>query len=158
MDLILWRHADAQDVDGMDIADAARPLTPKGRKQAAKMAMWIDARLPEAARILVSPAVRTRETAEALGRKFSIVPELAPGGIAAHVLIAADWPDARRPVLVVGHQPALGRAASLLLFGQEQELSIRKAGVLWITNRTRKDHGDAQAQLTLRAAMCPDLL
>jgi phosphohistidine phosphatase len=158
MDLILWRHADAQDADGMDIADVSRPLTPKGRKQAAKMAKWIDARLPEAARILVSPAVRTRETAEALGRNFTVVPELAPGGIAAHILIAADWPDARRPVLVVGHQPALGRAASLLLFGQEQELSIRKAGVLWITNRTRKDHGDAQAQLTLRAAMCPDLL
>jgi phosphohistidine phosphatase len=158
MDLILWRHADAVDTEDGDVPDLARPLTAKGRKQAAKMAKWIDARLPEATRILVSPAARAQETAEALGRKFNVLPELAPGGIAAHILIASDWPDARRPVLVVGHQPALGRATSLLLFGQEQELSLRKAGVLWITNRTRKDHGDAQAQLTLRAAMCPDLL
>ncbi|MBL8513162.1 MAG: histidine phosphatase family protein [Betaproteobacteria bacterium] len=146
------------DAENQDIPDLARPLTAKGRKQAGTMAKWIDARLPEATRILVSPALRARETADALGRKYTTLPNLAPGGLAAHILLASDWPDARRPVLVVGHQPALGRAASLLLLGQEQDMSLRKAGVWWITNRSRKDHGDGQAQLTLRAAMCPDLL
>ena len=41
MDLILWRHAEAQDPeDGMD--DLARALTRRGEKQAARMAAWLE--------------------------------------------------------------------------------------------------------------------
>ena len=52
MDLILWRHADAQDGN----PDLERPLTAKGRLQARKMAAWLNQRMPQEARILVSPA------------------------------------------------------------------------------------------------------
>jgi phosphohistidine phosphatase len=158
MDLILWRHADAVDAAEDGVPDAERPLTAKGRKQAARMAKWLDERLPEATKVLASPTLRTRQTAEALGRKFILVPELMPGGAPAHVLLAAGWPDHRRPVLVVGHQPTLGRTAGLLLLGQELDVSMRKAGVWWITTRGRKDHGDSNARLTLRSAIGPDML
>ena len=150
MDLILWRHADAHPGE----ADLERALTGKGRRQAASMAVWLEKHLPDSAKILASPAVRRVETASALGRKFKIIPELAPGAQVASILAAADWPDSRQPVVIIGHQPALGRLASLLLFGVEQDLSIRKGTAWWLTNRSREDNHVT----TLRAAICPDYL
>ena len=111
MDLILWRHAQAED----SLPDLERQLTPLGRKQAARMAAWLDRSLPSGCRILCSPAVRTRQTADALGRKYKVVPEIGPGADPQQVLAAAGWPDARGPVLLVGHQPWLGQVAALLL-------------------------------------------
>ena len=82
MDLILWRHAEARDLAEeapTAEADLARPLTPRGEKQAQRMAEWLNRFLPDSTRILVSPALRTRQTADALGRKYRTVDGLAPG-------------------------------------------------------------------------------
>ena len=54
MQLILWRHAEAEDANGKD--DLDRALTKKGHLQAERMAKWLRSRLPEDCRILVSPA------------------------------------------------------------------------------------------------------
>ncbi len=150
MDLILWRHADARD-GGPDLE---RPLTAKGVQQAERMAEWLLSRLPKATRILVSPAVRAIQTADALGRDYETVTEIAPGADGVHVLAAAGWPDAAGSVLVVGHQPTLGEAASLLLFGEARPMSLKKAGVLWLTNRVR----GSKPENVLKAAMTVDLL
>jgi len=158
MDLILWRHADAVAVKNESEPDFQRRLTSKGRKQAAHVAEWLERHLPDSAKVLVSPAVRTRETAELLGRKFHTVPELAPGAHATQVLIAAGWPDNRHPVLVIGHQPTLGQVASLLLFGEEQNLTMRKGAAWWLTNRSREDSESKHSRLMLRAAVCPEYL
>lgn len=158
MDLILWRHADCVAAKNESEPDFHRRLTSKGRKQASHMATWLERHMPDSTKVLVSPTVRARETAEALGRKFHTVEELGPGAVAAQVLIAAGWPDNRHPVLVVGHQPTLGQVASLLLFGEEQNLSIRKGAVWWITNRSREDDDAKHSRLMLRAAVCPDYL
>ena len=158
MDLILWRHADAAAVKNESEPDCGRRLTSKGRKQASHVAQWLERHLPESARVLVSPSVRTRETAELLGRKFHTVAELGPGAQAAQVLIAAGWPDCRHAVLVIGHQPTLGQVASLLLFGQEQDLTMRKGAAWWLTNRSREDNESRNSRLMLRAAVCPDYL
>lgn len=149
MDLILWRHADAQDGDN----DMTRALTPKGRKQAEKIAIWLRARLPEKTRILVSPATRALQTADALELDYEVVANIAPGAMGEQVLSVAGWPDARGSVLLVGHQPTLGEAASLLLFGETRGMNIRKGGVLWLTNRVR----GSQPQTILKAAMSPDM-
>ena len=150
MDLILWRHAEAEPGE----PDHGRRLTSKGRKQAERMAAWLEHRLPETTRILVSPAERTQETALALGRRFRISREVAPGASAASVLAAAGWPDAREPVLVVGHQPTLGEVAAFLLSGEEAGWSIRKGAVWWLTNRTRL----GQSGAVLKVAIGPDLV
>lgn len=150
MDLILWRHADAQDGE----PDLERALTAKGQAQARAVAAWLNPRLPRDVRVLVSPARRTLQTADALGREYQVMPDIAPGEDVAHLLHAAAWPDAKGGVLVVGHQPTLGEAVSLLLFGQAQAMSIKKGGVLWLTNRVRGN----QPQTVLKAAMTPELL
>ncbi len=61
IDLILWRHAEAEDGDG-NTPDAKRRLTARGEKQARKMAAWLTARLPHNATVLVSPTERTQQT------------------------------------------------------------------------------------------------
>jgi phosphohistidine phosphatase len=150
MELILWRHAEAE----MGEPDEGRALTAKGHKQAGRMAEWLYHNLPHSCKILVSPAARTIQTAEALGRKFKVVDELAPESTAERILAASHWPDSREPVLVVGHQPTLGQLASLLITGSVQNWTIRKGNVWWIVQRER---GDASGNY-IRAVMTADLV
>jgi phosphohistidine phosphatase len=149
MDLILWRHADAQDGE----VDMARALTAKGGKQALQMAAWLQPRLPKNTRILVSPALRALQTADALALEYEVIANIAPGAAGVEILSAAGWPDASGTVLLVGHQPTLGEAASLLLFGETRALNIKKGGLVWLTNRVR----GSQPQTILKAAMTPEM-
>ena len=141
MDLILWRHAEAREPrEGQD--DLERQLTTKGERQAARMAEWLNQRIAHSTRILVSPSLRTQQTAHALGRSFKTVAAIAPDVSPEAVLKAARWPDAPEPVLVVGHQPTLGSVAALLLCGSSQPWAIKKGAVWWLRSRDRE--GDAQ--------------
>lgn len=150
MDLILWRHAEAGDTH----PDLERQLTTNGRDQAARIADWLNPRLPPDIRVLASPALRTRQTAQTLGREFESIEELGLNASAEGVLAAVGWPSATRPVLVVGHQPTLGRIAQLLLSGRSGDLEIRKGSVWWF--RHRELTGAAQA--VLHAMTAPDWL
>ncbi len=118
------------------------------------MADWINPRLPPDIRILVSPALRTRQTAQALGREYEDMAVLAPGALATDVLEAIDWPHAPYPVLLVGHQPTLGQLAKRLLTAESGDLAIRKAGVWWFQSRERA----GELQVVLRAVAGPDWL
>jgi phosphohistidine phosphatase len=150
MDLILWRHAEAEEGE----PDLQRALTAKGQKQARKMAEWLGSKLPEGCRILVSPALRTLQTVEPLGRKYKVSPQLAPDTSPQDILQAANWPNAKEPVLVVGHQPTLGQVAALLIGGTAQEWEIKKASAWWIVQREPQDPGS----LYLKAVMSPDMI
>lgn len=152
MDLILWRHAEAA-LARADQDDLARPLTPKGERQAARMAEWLNQRLAQSTRVLVSPAVRTQQTAQALGRPFRTVAALAPGAEVQAVLRAARWPDSPEPVLVVGHQPVLGLVAAQLLAGVEQPWSIKKGAAWWLRQRER-DGSRAVVLLAVQSVDC----
>lgn len=153
MDLILWRHAEAEDwVEGCN--DLERSLTSRGEKQALRMAQWLDRQLPEGTRILCSPARRCEQTVLALGRKYKLRPELAPEGSAAQLLDVAQWPASRVPVLVVGHQPTLGEAVAQLLAMKHGTCPVRKGAAWWIRNRERDGH----AQTMVVAVQSPDAL
>jgi phosphohistidine phosphatase len=150
MELILWRHAEAED----GVPDAGRALTRKGRKQAAALAAWLKEHLPRQARILVSPATRAQQTAAALELPFVTTREIGVGATVGELLRAAGWPDAGGAAVVVGHQPTLGRVAAVLLAGAEADWSIKKGAVWWFTRRVR----DGDGQVVLRAVIAPDLL
>jgi phosphohistidine phosphatase len=132
----------------------ARALTPKGERQAQRMADWLNQRLAHSTRILVSPALRCQQTAKVLGKKFKTLSELAPDGNGEALLKAARWPDASEPVLIVGHQPTLGFVASYLLAGQPQGWTRTKGAVWWIRGRNRED----REQVILQAVQSPDCL
>ena len=153
MDLILWRHAEALDAAEPD-EDLERALTPKGERQAARMAEWLNRLLPASTKVIASPARRAQQTAAALDRKFKTSAALAPDQGVEALLGAARWPDAREPVIVIGHQPTLGLTAGYLLSGQPPAWSERKGGLWWRRSRER----EGSFQLTLHAATGPDLL
>jgi phosphohistidine phosphatase len=150
VDLILWRHAEAEPGE----PDLGRRLTAKGQKQAERMAAWLERHLPDTCRILVSPADRAQQTALALKRKFKTIPDLGPGATPEAVLAIANWPDARETALVVGHQPTLGEVAALLLSGEPAYWSIKKGGVWWLSNRVRAD----DSGVVLRVVLGPDFV
>jgi phosphohistidine phosphatase len=150
MDLILWRHAEAE-AGG---PDDGRALTPTGHKQAEKMAAWLDRNLPDNCRILASPARRAQQTAAALGRKFKTLDELGTGASHASILTVSGWPDSREAVLIVGHQPTLGQVASFLLTGDVADWAVKKAAVWWFSSRAREEG----QQTALRAVLSPDYL
>jgi phosphohistidine phosphatase len=150
MDLILWRHADAAE-GGRDLD---RKLTGKGSKQAARMSAWLVARLPARYKVVVSPARRARETADALGVRYRISERLAPGATPAAILEEAGWPVQKGAVIIVGHQPDLGRVAAQLLAGKPEDWSVKKGGLWWFGNRERA----GQAQVVVRAVLAPEFL
>ena len=153
MDLILWRHAEAHEAaPGED--DMSRSLTPRGERQAIRMAQWLERQLPEGTRILCSPAKRTEQTAMALGRKYKLSSAITPQSTADMLLAAVQWPTSKNTVLVVGHQPTLGEAVSLVLGFQKPECSVKKGSVWWLRSRLRHE-GDQSILVTVQT---PDML
>jgi phosphohistidine phosphatase len=164
MDLIAWRHADAEDLsEGIAPSvimasdyqsDLARCLSPKGLRQATRMAKWLDSKLPDNSRILVSPAVRCEQTVVPLGRKYKICPELSPGGTVDELLALTNWPDSKYPVVLVGHQPTLGQVVNRLLGLEGIDISLRKGSLWWLRSRLR----EGQRQALVVTVQSPDLI
>ena len=153
MDLILWRHAEAIDLDLVG-DDMLRTLSSKGDKQAARMAAWLDRQLPDGAKVWASPAARTEQTAQALGRKFKTHAALAPLSRVEDLLALVQWPHAKGCVLVVGHQPTLGQTIARLLGLSESECAIKKGAVWWLRYREREGLG----QTVVVTVQSPELL
>lgn len=139
MELILWRHADAED----GAPDLQRKLTPRGRKDAERVAGWLLEHLPEGFEVVASPAVRAQETAKALGRPIHTDPKLAPGAAVADIVGAVKRGEV---VVVVGHQPDLGRAIAYLVAGEEEDWRLKKGGLWWLEDDL------------VKAVVSPDLL
>jgi phosphohistidine phosphatase len=151
MELVLWRHAEAED----GVLDMKRELTDKGRRQAAKVAKWLRPRLEGEWRILASPAARARQTADALGRDYDVRVTLGPSATEDALIREADWPRNDGGVIIVGHQPTLGRAAARLLTGHHGDLTIKKGAAWWFSGRYDKRAG--LSETLLRAVIGPDL-
>ena len=151
MELILWRHTEAEDTYP-GISDQERRLTPHGEKQAKKMAAWLCQKLPEKTRILVSPAQRTIQTANALTLNYKIEPAIGTSAAPNDLLDAAGWPDGEEAVLLVGHQPTLGQAAALLMTGVGMDWAVKKGAVWWFSGRAPT----GRTQTILRSVRNPD--
>ena len=145
MDLLLWRHAQAHDIEAGGV-DLERALTEDGEKQAAAMAAWLARQLPKETRILASPARRTEQTAQALSRNYTISEELAPGGTVAQLLELVHWPHGSGTVLVVGHQPVLGQTVAQLIGLKTGQCSVKKGAVWWLGSRQREQQTQAIIQ------------
>lgn len=123
-DLILLRHAHAEPAQPGQ-ADADRPLSLRGQAEAEAAAQWLKAHHAKPARVLCSPARRTRETLErvleALGytevRYEPRIYDAAPGTLMAVLDEHADIDH----VLMVGHNPGFEQVVALLHSGLSGE-------------------------------------
>jgi phosphohistidine phosphatase len=85
---------------------------------------------------------------------FEVEPKIAIGADAADLIGAAHWLELSGAILLVGHQPSLGRLAALLLSGSEADWSVKKGAVWWFSKRSR----EGRDQTVLRAVMNPEML
>lgn len=110
VELHLLRHAHAGDPAKWSGSDSERPLSAKGRDQAARLGSFLAAAGFEPDVILSSPKKRSVETAElvadALGKRVRIDDRLAAGSLLIEAVerILSDAGDPPRPMLV-GHDP-----------------------------------------------------
>ena len=159
INVFLWRHAEAEDTS----PDLARPLTPRGQRDAARVAKALAKQLDANTRVVVSPAVRTRETVQPLISRASLQVEvddrLAPGARLSEVLDALESAIAScngdsPSVVLVGHQPWCGQVARRLLTNANGDWSVKKASAWWLVRRSR----DGSTEWTLKSVLDPDLV
>lgn len=150
MDLILWRHAEAE--EGSD--DLARALTHRGRQQASNMAHWLRAQLPDGYRLLASEARRSQQTAALLAKSYEVLPALNPDASVEQVLQTINWPAVGQTIVLVGHQPYIGRLAASVMAEQPLLWSVKKGAIWWLSHREK--HGIEQVRL--KAMLTPALL
>lgn len=162
LNLILWRHAEAESLTGQD---TDRALTKRGRKDALRMAAWLHQHLPENTELLSSPARRCLETVAALqcvqtAEKTKRQQQSTPIKITVCDFLSIDSSVeiiaknlindftnhcTDKTLLVVGHQPHFSLLISKLLDTQEQACSVKKGSVWWL--RLRLLNGELQTSL-----------
>jgi phosphohistidine phosphatase len=151
MELIVWRHADAEDPGPR--GDLARELTKKGRRQAEAMAEWLRPRLQGEWRVLSSPAARAIQTATPLGLDYVVRPKLDPSSSALDYLRESGWPEAGNTILV-GHQPTIGEVVARLVDGRPGDVAVKKGALWWFSTR----EGEGQLETVVKAVMEPGML
>jgi len=139
MNLYLLRHgiAVAGDEPGIE-TDSDRPLTPKGIKRMRKEAKGIRRLGIAFDAILTSPLVRARQTAdivaEILGMESQLheISGLAPESSVENLLFGLTRFQNLEHLLLVGHQPLLGKTAAFLLHGKDRsplDIELKKGGL-----------------------------
>lgn len=162
--LILWRHAEAE-AQSESGADSDRALTKHGRKDAAKMADWLNQYLPKNIEILCSPARRCLETAAALQqlnktknkREVKIVDFLSIDSSVDEIAKQVSNDDTNKTILIIGHQPNLGSLIATLLGMKESAFDVKKSAVWWLRQRYLPNVADGATQTYLYAVHHPNL-
>lgn len=131
MNLILWRHAEAENHHN----DKFRKLTDKGCQQAKISADWLRAHLSkDNYQVYTSEAIRTQQTASYLQQSFIIEP-LLNIDTCQHNLTNLLHQQAKGSTIIwVGHQPWIGQFCSYLLNGvwlPQLFWSVKKSAFWW---------------------------
>lgn len=151
MEILLVRHGLAGKPDAAAYPDDdQRPLTPKGRKEFKRAGKGLRGLRLKTEKILVSPAQRTRETAELLARSLDlaekdilVVPELHHAVAPASALARLSRLRLPRRIALVGHEPWLGEFLSILVAGDTRaRFGFAKGGAAMVeTTALDKDIG-----------------
>jgi phosphohistidine phosphatase len=135
MNLFLLRHADAVPA-AMPGGDPARPLSPKGKVQSARVGKALKALEVDFQSVLTSPLLRARQTAQIVARTLRITARvrnceaLAPGAAAQKLMAELKRCGEQENILVVGHEPDMSRLISLLLAGEPPvDVEMKKAAI-----------------------------
>lgn len=121
MKLVIIRHGEA----GRAASDELRELTARGRAELGRLGKAMALGDLAGAEIWHSGYVRARQSAEilagqlGLGQDLATHPELAPMGSPMDVMASIKGRD--KDLILVGHQPFMGKMASCLLSGDESQ-------------------------------------
>jgi phosphohistidine phosphatase len=143
MELILFRHGPAED-RAKDGTDASRALTADGIKKTTQASLGLARLIKSPATILSSPKMRAAQTAAILGEAMEVDPEAfeALAGDSLEGLLAALWKRRDQRVVLVGHEPLLGRTIQRLCTGAGVEavptITLKKAGAAALDLEVKK--------------------
>ena len=164
-ELLLLRHGIAEE-RSPELPDRTRALTDKGRQRTRAVLERALALGLVADRMLSSPLTRARQTAE-MARSVGLAPALElsetlePGhdplpllvsalaGLAPAPIGSGAERPARLRVLLVGHEPDLGRLAARLLGAHPGAIQLRKAGLALLALPAGATPGSASLRLLL---------
>ena len=164
-ELLLLRHGIAEE-RSPELPDRTRALTDKGRQRTRAVLERALALGLVADRMLSSPFTRARQTAE-MARSVGLAPALElsetlePGhdplpllvsalaGLAPAPIGGGAERQARLRVLLVGHEPDLGRLAARLLGANPGAIQLRKAGLALLALPAGATPGSASLRLLL---------
>lgn len=117
--LVLLRHAKAEPAGSLD--DHLRPLALPGRKQASEVGAGLRAAGIVPDLVLVSTAVRTRQTWDLVRTALDLPADVArlsdevySAGVRSLLALVAAVEESARTVLVVGHEPTVSQTAAAL--------------------------------------------
>lgn len=126
--LLLVRHAKSS-WDDPDLADHARPLNKRGKRDAAAMAQRVAERSERPELVVTSPALRARRTAEAVAAALGFEPESLVVDARVYDATEADLlevirslDDRHARVLLVGHHPGITDTVNLLTNAKIEKL------------------------------------
>ncbi len=146
MQICLMRHGIAVERGSPEYPnDGDRPLTPEGRRKTRAAAWGLRELGVSPGAILTSPHARCRETANIVADVLGVAPgkvretdALLPDASSRELLEDVGALAEHDAVVLVGHEPALGELASLVLCGDESALDVplKKAGACLIELRT----------------------
>ena len=161
--IILWRHTEAADAsDDAPQSDMARALTPKGQRQAKRMARWLKPHLPEDTLILSSAALRAFQTAQALNKsnsaKINVHSVLNPTTSLQETLAFLASFGAKSNVLLVGHQPLLGRLAGHLTGLEISDFNIKKGAIWWLRLASNPDNSNQPLRYEILTVQTPSFV
>lgn len=134
MRVILFRHGPAESRDAARWPDdSQRPLTERGAERTREAASGLTRLEPTIGAILTSPYVRAHATARVLRQRIddarvTTLDALRPGGSWRRILAALAERRPDETVVLVGHEPDLGKLTGLLVFGAPAPLPMKKAG------------------------------
>jgi phosphohistidine phosphatase len=116
--------------------DRERTLTPKGIKRLQKAAKGLVTLSLSFDRILTSPFVRARQTAQIVAETLHMedrleeIQELCPDQSVQDLLSGLAAYSDKKNILLIGHEPLLSRTVSFLLSGNAgAEIRLKKGGL-----------------------------
>lgn len=131
--LVILRHAKAQNPVG--VKDMDRPLTSRGRADAAAAGAWLSHRGYEPDLVLCSPSQRTRETWHGVASALASAPvvrydkQIYEASAEDLLDLVAEVEDDVATVLLIGHNPGLSQLSELLDSAHVDPEGLRTAGV-----------------------------
>ncbi len=135
MDLYLVQHGEATPQE----ANAARPLTERGRADALRVARAVHAAGVAVSSIYHSGKLRAQQTAEIIGAELHVAQAPAPlAGLSPNDdprMVAGALHSLQFPAMLVGHLPHLTRLCALLVTGDPERpiVRFRMGGIVYLT-------------------------
>jgi phosphohistidine phosphatase len=139
--LYIVRHAIAEERGDDYPDDSLRPLSSKGIERFQKVARGLRALDVSIDRILSSPLVRARQTADILAHEVDGRPTivevraLLPDGSYEEVCAALESCRGLSSIALVGHEPSIGRMAGRLV-GLRSPIEFKKGAILRVDVET----------------------